>query len=129
MIDLVEELERYLSGETIGESSDPGRLAILAREAVKVPGATGAVLAEELLRIFGAGTLADLTLRPRSSAALSLSHSQAGAPRDPPQFNYDFVMTAENLDCNFHLRDDAPIRLERPSLPTLARHERRERLE
>ncbi len=90
LVDLVEWLEEHLADdEGDGEIPCPEEVAVLAREALKVSD-TGHALAHELQRIFGSETLVGLVRKASSEAAIALSHSPPGTPRDPPQFRYGF---------------------------------------
>lgn len=110
---VAEWLEEYLAvGGTDEESAFPEDVAVLAREAIQLPD-VGAMAAEQLRRIFGAGTLDDLILASRSSGGFALEHSPPGTTRHPAQFRYDFVLRPDQLGADVTVHEDAPIRLDR----------------
>ena len=87
-------------------------LAPLARAAVKMLD-VAPVLADEMLRIYGAHSLSELIRKPGSDAGFTLSHVASDDHGDEPSFRYLFTMANNRLDFEVDVREDASIRFER----------------
>lgn len=114
--ELVYRLENYVTGHPKFTDDEKAKLeadlAPLARAAVKMLD-VAPVLADEMLRIFGADTLSELIRKPRSAAGFTLSYgTPVGQGREPP-FRYAFTMASDRLNFELDIHEDASIRFER----------------
>lgn len=87
-------------------------LAPLARAAVKLLD-VAPVLADEMLRVYGAQNLSGLIRKPQSAAGFTFSYRPLDDQRGELPFRYCFQMRDNKLNFDIHVREDASIRFER----------------
>ena len=114
--DLVYRLENYVTGHPKFTDDEKAKLeadlAPLARAAVKMLD-VAPVLADEMLRIYGADTLSELIRRARSTARFTLSYGTPVDQGQEPPFRYAFTMASDQLQFELDIHENASIRFER----------------